>query len=318
MARAPHRGARDRHPARTLRRVVGGALAVGGMWLLMQWLVIESQAAWLALPPLVRAAGLGGLLAAGATAFGTLPVLFSQRVRDRDMVAMLGFSAGVMLAASLFSLLVPAYRAAGAMGLADLAALRLVLTAVLLGAAVLYAIDRLCHALSGRGEPSVGLAPADEAALARRRLRGSWLFVVAIVLHNVPEGLSIGVGYAGTDLLHARALAAAIALQDLPEGLVVALALRAVGYRPAASLAAGVASGLVEPVAALAGAWVVGTSLQVLPLALAAAAGAMLFAIVHAITPLLWQGRHRGLAGAVMLAGAVLMTALDNLFTGAP
>lgn len=306
------------NPARTLRLVVGGVLVLGGMSLFVEWLVIESQAAWLALPPLIRAAGWGGLLAAGATALGTLPVLFSQRVRERDMAAMLGFSAGVMLAASVFSLLVPAYRAASATELAAFAALRVVLTAMLLGAAVLYAIDRLCHALGRRHDPSGGLAPVDDAALARQRLRGSWLFVIAIVLHNVPEGLSIGVGYAGTDLPHARALAAAIALQDLPEGLVVALALRAVGYRPAASLAAGVASGLVEPVAALAGAWVVGTSLQVLPWALAAAAGAMLFAIVHAITPLLWQGRHRGLAAAVVLAGAVLMTALDNLFTGAP
>jgi ZIP family zinc transporter len=305
-----------------LRRMAGVLLTAGGLLLGIEWLCVEGRAAWLALPPLVRAAGWGGLLAAGATAIGTLPVLVSQSVRERHMTAMLGFSAGVMLAASVFSLLIPACQAAAASGLAPFATLRLVLAATVLGAAALYSLDRLCHLLSQahtHGTARSTRAAQDEgAALARQRLRCSWLFVVAIVLHNVPEGLSIGLGYAGTDLAHARALAAAIALQDLPEGLVVALALRAVGYGRSASFAAGAASGLVEPVAALAGAWVVGTSLQVLPGALAAAAGAMLFAILHAIAPLLWRGRHRGLASAVVLAGVVLMTALDNLFSGTP
>ncbi|HEY9066421.1 MAG TPA: ZIP family metal transporter [Burkholderiaceae bacterium] len=317
------------HRARTLRRIAGASLIGAGALLGLQWLAVHSEAAWAALPPLARAAGWGGLLAAGATALGTLPVLCSRHVRDREMTAMLGFSAGVMLAASVFSLLLPAYRAGLDLGLAAFAALRLTLAAALGGAAVLYAIDGVCRVLSRDAEAMArlardssprcaGHAALGNAAAEQRRLRCSWLFVLAIVLHNVPEGLSIGVGYAGTDLAHARALMVAIALQDLPEGLVVALALRAVGYGRASSLAAGAASGLVEPVAAIVGAWLVGTSLQLLPWALAGAAGAMLFAIAHAIAPLLWHGRHRRFAGAVVLFGVVLMTVLDNVFSAAP
>ena len=296
-----------------LRMLCGIGLVVFGAMLFVDWLAHDASAWWRGLDPTVRAAWWGGAMAAGATALGTLPILFSRGVHDREMVAMLAFSAGVMLAASVFSLLLPAHQAAIDLGRTSAAALRIVATAAVSGAAVLLVVDLVCRRLrNSAGVPDDAPGPAGQAW---RALRRSWLFVLAIVLHNIPEGLSIGVGYAGVDAPHARALAAAIAFQDLPEGLVVALALRAVGYGRGASLAAGMASGLVEPLAAIAGALLVGVSARFLPWALAAAAGAMLFAIAHEIAPLLWRGHHRRLSGALLLFGFALMTALDNLFT---
>jgi len=292
------------------RFVCGLLLCAAGMLLLLHGLVQDVPAWWSRVDPAVRAAGWGGAMAAAATALGSLPILLSRRVSEREMAAMLAFSAGVMLAASVFSLLLPAYQAGLGLGNAPHAALRSCVLAAIGGAALLLVLDRLCGWLQRAASP---LDEIDRAAASG--LQRSWLFVVAIVLHNVPEGLSIGVGYAGIDAPHAHSLAVAIALQDLPEGLVVALALHAVGYGRGASLAAGMASGLVEPVAAIGGALLVGVSLMLLPWALAAAAGAMLFAIAHEIAPMLWRGRHRGFAALLLLAGFALMTGMDNFFT---
>ena len=298
------------HPwrLRAARRLLGLMLVAFGAMLFVEWLAHDAPTWWHGLDATVRAAWWGGAVAAGATAIGTLPIVFSRGVAEREMAAMLAFSAGVMLAASVFSLLVPAYQAGVGLGHSGAAAIRIAAAAALVGAATLLALDHLCHRMRGAAGATAGSA-ADHAA---RKVRRSWLFVLAIVLHNIPEGLSIGVGYAGIDAAHARSLAAAIALQDLPEGLVVALALHAVGYGRGASLMAGMASGLVEPLAAVAGALLIGVSANSLPWALAAAAGAMLFAIGHEIAPLLWCGRHRLLGSALLLFGFALMTTLDN------
>ena len=100
--------------------------------------------------------------------------------------------------------------------------------------------------------------------------------MLAISLHNLPEGLAIGVAYAGTDPTAALALATGISIQDVPEGLVVALALRSVGYSRVTSAGLGMLSGFVEPIAAVFGAAVIGISANLLPWGLASAAGAML------------------------------------------
>jgi ZIP family zinc transporter len=298
---------------RRARLVCGLGLSTAGVLLFVHSLVREVPVLWSALDPAVRAAGWGGAMAAAATALGTLPIVLSRRVSGREMTAMLAFSAGVMLAASMFSLLLPAYQAGLALAFPAAVALRVCVLAAAAGAALLLALDWLCGLFRTIASPLEG---ADQTAA--RTLRRSWLFVLAIVLHNVPEGLSIGVGYAGIDAPHAHSLALAIALQDLPEGLVVALALHAVGYGRRFSLATGMASGLVEPVGAVAGALLVGVSSFVLPWALAAAAGAMLFAIVHEIMPMLLRGEHRRFGAVMLLIGFALMAAMDNLFTAAP
>ena len=143
-------------------------------------------------------------------------------------------------------------------------------------------------------------------------MRRTWLFVGAVMLHNLPEGLAIGVAYAGTDAMHARALATGIAIQDVPEGLVIALALLAAGYRRASAVALGALSGLLEPAGALLGAAAVSVSVTLLPWGLALAAGAMLWVIVHDIVPQSQRGGHERWASAALIGGFVLMMVLDT------
>jgi ZIP family zinc transporter len=258
--------------------------------------------------PTVRAALLGGSYAALATALGTVPVLFAQRLSDRTQDALFGFGAGVMLAASAFSLVLPGIEAAKDTALGagnEWAAGGIVGLAILLGAAVLMAVERVVpheHFIKGRE------GGKDEA----QKLRRTWLFVLAIILHNVPEGLAIGVAYGANEGVKADALAIGIAIQDIPEGLVVAAALLSAGYRRGLSVALGMASGLVEPLAAVAAAAVLEYSATLLPWGLGFAAGAMLFVISHEIIPESHRKGHEAVATGGLMLGFVLMMLLDT------
>jgi ZIP family zinc transporter len=148
-----------------------------------------------------------------------------------------------------------------------------------------------------------------------RALRRAWLFVLAITLHNLPEGLAIGVAFAGSDAIGAKALAAGISIQDVPEGMVVALALRGVGYGRWTSAGLGVVSGLIEPVAAVLGVAVISLSASLLPWGLAAAAGGMLYVISHEIIPESHRKGHEAIATGGLMAGFVLMMLLDTALT---
>jgi ZIP family zinc transporter len=251
----------------------------------------------------MRGAIVGGLCAAGATALGTLPVWLSQQFSQRSYDTMLGFGAGVMLAASSFSLVIPALAAAKALGASAWDAGAIVGGGVVLGAALIFAIDLLV--------PHEQIRDDLEEPRARA-IRRVWLFVLAISLHNLPEGLAIGVAFAGNDPVGAAALATGIAVQDVPEGLVVALALRSVGYGRTTSVALGMLSGLVEPVAAVFGAAVIALSAGLLPWGLAMAAGAMLFVISHEIIPESHREGHEGFATGGLIVGFVLMMVLDT------
>jgi ZIP family zinc transporter len=255
--------------------------------------------------PRVMRAGLAGLLAAGATALGTVPVLLSQRSSERTRDALMGFGAGVMLAASAFSLIVPALEAAQAQGAGPWPAALTVAAGLLLGALLLLALEHWVpheHFIKGM----------EGSALRARALKRSWLFVFAITLHNLPEGLAIGVVHAGSDPVAAAALATGIAIQDVPEGLVIAVALLAVGYRRRFAVLLGAASGLVEPVGAVLGAGVIVLSAQLLPWGLAFAAGAMLFVISHEIIPESHRHGHEHFATGGLILGFVLMMLLDT------
>jgi ZIP family zinc transporter len=174
---------------------------------------------------------------------------------------------------------------------------------VLLGAALLLAIDRMVpheHFVKGLEGPKA------------MKLKRVWLFVLAIALHNLPEGLAIGVAFAGSDPVAATALATGISIQDVPEGMVVALALRGVGYGRFMSVGLGVASGLVEPAMAVLGATVVTLTASLLPWGLALAAGAMLFVISHEIIPESHRQGHEAFATGGLMVGFVLMMVLDT------
>ncbi len=253
--------------------------------------------------PRIRGALLGGLMAAMATALGTVPVVMSHQMSQRSYDMLLGFGAGVMLAASAFSLVIPALAAAKSQGAGPWGAGSIVGAGILLGAAALLAIDRAVpheHFVKGLEGPEA------------KTLKRVWLFVLAISLHNLPEGLAIGVAFAGPDPVGAMALATGISIQDVPEGMVVALALRSVGYGRGLSAGLGMLSGLVEPVAAVFGVLVIALSVSLLPWGLAIAAGAMLFVISHEIIPESHRQGHEAYATGGLMVGFVTMMLLDT------
>lgn len=281
------------------RRVLGWTIVAAAV-------LIVGHDAWQRLvfhDPRVGQALIGGLVAALATALGTVPMLVSRPLAERTLDTLMGFGAGVMLAASAFSLVVPGLAAARAQGADAWTAGGIVGAGILLGAALLLALDRLL--------PHEHFIKGVEGAQARM-LRRVWLFVFAICLHNLPEGLAIGVAFGGTDAVGASALSTGIAIQDVPEGLVIALALRAAGYGRLPSVGLGMASGLVEPLGAVLGAAVVSASAALLPWGLAFAAGAMLFVISHEIIPESHRKGHEHFATGGLMIGFVLMMLLDT------
>lgn len=282
-----------------VRRMLGLFICgLGGVALLAALLEQVVQAA-----PNLRGALVGGGTAAAATALGTLPVLLSQHFSKRTYDCFLGFGAGVMLGATAFSLVLPALAAAESAGASNWGASLRVGAGVMLGAALLILLDRCIHV-------EAILDQHDERTA--NSMRRAWLFVWAVALHNLPEGLAIGVAYAGIDIDKANSLATGVSIQDVPEGLVVALALRTVGYGRVLSAGLGMASGLIEPVAAVAGAALIGVSAGLLPFALAAAAGAMLFVIVNDVVPESHQNGNGTWSSVALVFGFVLMTVLDT------
>ncbi|MDR6215148.1 ZIP family metal transporter [Paracidovorax wautersii] len=285
-------------PAWGLRKWLGAGIALLGV------IVLGLQfAQFLQANERVAQAWQAGLVAAFATALGTVPVMFSQRLSDRVQDTLFGFGAGVMLAACSFSLVIPGLTTAKAAGAGPWEAGGTIGAAILLGALALLVMERLLpheHFIKGvEGQSS-------------RTLQRTWLFVFAIALHNLPEGLAIGVAYAGADPLQAGTLTAGIAIQDVPEGLVVAVALLAAGYRRAIAVGLGMASGLVEPLGAVLGAAVVSYSVHLLPWGLGFAAGAMLFVISHEIIPESHRKGHEAWATGGLMIGFVIMMLLDT------
>lgn len=244
----------------------------------------------------------GSLLAGLASAVGALPIYFLKTVTRRLQGALLGFGAGVMLAATSFSLIVPGIEAAKeATGSEGLAALQMSL-GIALGGAFLWATHRwFPHEHFFKGPEG-----ADAANLAR-----IWLFVTAIALHNFPEGLAVGVSFGDGSPDRGIAIATGIGLQNIPEGLVTALALLAENYTRNAAFGVALLTGLIEPLGGLVGAGVVAVARSLLPWGLAFAAGAMLFVISGEIIP---ESHSRGCEneGTIgTVVGFILMMVLD-------
>ena len=298
MQQSPSLASAAGRPSLPLRQALGIAIVLAGV------LVLGAQFwQYAANHPVVLRALTGGSIAALATALGTLPIVFSQRLSERTQDTLFGFGAGVMLAASAFSLIIPGIAAARASGADAWGAGGIVASAILLGGLALLVLDRVL--------PHEHFIKGVEGRDARA-LRRTWLFVFAVALHNLPEGLAIGVGFAGGDALRGSALATGIAIQDVPEGLVVAAALLAAGYRRTFAVAIGMASGLVEPLGAVLGAAIVSHSALLLPWGLGFAAGAMLFVISHEIIPESHRKGHEAFATGGLMVGFVLMMLLDT------
>lgn len=254
-----------------------------------QWLSAHPQAAQ----------GLLASLGAGlATGLGAIPIFFMRRPTEQTMAPMLGLAGGMMLAASLFSLLAPAVQLVAASGQPFLLG-SATAAALLAGAWVMQQIDgRTAHEHVETIEP-------------RGQSTQIGLVVAAIALHNVPEGLAVGIAAAaGVD--HGMSLG--IALQNIPEGWIVASAMLAMGSTPMRAAGLALGTGLVEPVGGLIGVLASSVAGEALPLALAAAAGAMLWVVSHELIPASHRPGREAAGTAGLVSGFAVMALLAGLF----
>jgi ZIP family zinc transporter len=245
---------------------------------------------------------LGSLGAGLMTAVGAVPILFVRSLKESTQHLLLAVAAGVMLAASFFSLIVPGIEAMQVRGSHKATAAAVMAGAVLLGATAIYLLNR-------RVALSIGaVGPAGSGSDAARRL---WLFVAAITLHNLPEGMAVGVSFGGGDLQAGLSTALGIGIQNLPEGMATATALMALGYSRLISFGGALASGLVEPVGGLLGVSAVALVPVLLPVGLGFAAGAMIYVVAAEMIPETQQRAEGGRSIAAFMAGLVLMMFLD-------
>ena len=242
------------------------------------------------------------------TALGAGMVFFFKRIERKVLDAMLGFAAGVMIAASYWSLLAPAIEMAEASGGPAWVPATV---GFLLGGAFLWIVDKLLpHVHPG--------FPRSEAEGISTSWRRSVLLVLAITIHNIPEGLAVGVAFGAlaadlpsASLGAAMALAVGIGIQNFPEGTAVSVPLRREGMSRLKSFWYGQLSGVVEPVAGVLGAVAVIYMRPVLPYALAFAAGAMIYVVIEELIPESQAEKHSDVATTGAMMGFAVMMTLD-------
>ncbi len=243
---------------------------------------------------------LASLLAGTATGLGAIPVLLGGDFSRRTLDIMLGVAAGVMLAASAFSLLVPALE----MVVDWVGVISVVSFGFLLGGIFIHLSDKYIpheHFQKGPEGPSSSMAKI-------------WLLILAITIHNFPEGLAVGVSFGVGSISDGIAVAVAIGLQNIPEGLAVAAPMVREGYsrRYAAGLA--LLTGLVEPIGGILGVSIVSVATFLLPYGLAFAAGAMIFVVGEEMIPESHAAGNERAATWGLMIGFVVMMMLDNIF----
>jgi len=216
---------------------------------------------------------------------------------------MLGFAAGMMLAASSFSLILPGLDAAREITGNGPAAAFTVVLGMGLGVLLMLGLDRFTpHEHESTGP----CGPESE------RINRVWLFVLAITLHNLPEGMAIGVSFANGDMNIGLPLTSAIAIQDIPEGLAVALALRATGLSNMKAALVAVGSGLMEPLGAVIGLGISTGFALAYPISMGLAAGAMIFVVSHEVIPETHRNGHQTAATLGLMGGFGVMMFLDT------
>jgi zinc transporter, ZIP family len=244
----------------------------------------------------------------GLTALGAATVFLTTTFNRRLLDTMLGFAGGVMIAASFWSLLAPAIEMSEEQSLPEWVP---AVVGFLLGGVVLRSMDMVL--------PHLHIyAPIEEAEGIQTAWRRAVLLVMAITLHNIPEGLAIGVAFGaaasdlpGASVAGATALAIGVGIQNFPEGLAVAMPLRGEGMSRLRSFWYGQLSAVVEPVAGVIGAGAVILARPILPYALAFAAGAMIFVVVEEVVPESQRNGNQDMATMGAMIGFAVMMTLD-------
>jgi len=264
--------------------------------------VIES---FLTLPAVLQAL-IAGCFTWGITALGASVVFLTRTVNQRLLDGMMGFAAGVMIAASFWSLLIPSIRMAGESG-------NIPWLPAAVGFAAGWIFLWVLHLVIPHLHFGFSEAEGPKSSLGR-----TTLLVIAITLHNIPEGLAIGVafgavaaGFSSAALAGAVALTIGIGIQNFPEGLAISMPLRREGMTRFRSFWYGQLSAVVEPVAAVAGAAAVIVAQPILPYALAFAAGAMVFVVIEEVLPESQVHGYDGPAISGFLVGFLIMMILD-------
>jgi len=244
----------------------------------------------------------------GLTALGASLVFFFKGMNRAVLDGMLGFTGGVMVAASFWSLLNPAIEMSAGEGF-----IKVIPAAVgfFLGALFLFGLDKVLPHLHINFR-------TDEAEGVKTPWHRTTLLVLAITLHNIPEGLAVGVlfggvaaGFDGATIGGAVALAIGIGLQNFPEGFAVAMPMRRQGASRRKSFMYGQLSAIVEPMAGVLGAWAVLTFEPILPYALAFAAGAMIFVVVEEVIPETQRDKYTDIATMGFIGGFIIMMSMD-------
>lgn len=275
-------------------------------WLVIFGLIVISQLLvfaflYLLFGKLVVIGFFASILSGLATGIGALPALFFKKISSRLFNGLLGAAAGIMLAAAVFSLIVPGIEFGNNIWPGK--GLWVVSVGMLIGAIFLHLADQRLPHLHFDSVPSIN----------KDSLQKIWLFIIAITIHNFPEGMSVGVSFGSGDMKNGIMLAIAIALQNIPEGLAVALPLVGLGYNKWKAVGIATLTGLVEPIGSLLGITMVTVFSSFLPIAMGFAAGAMLFVISEEIIPETHaKGRSR-IATFSLMFGFILMMLLDNL-----
>lgn len=251
---------------------------------------------------IIAIGSLSSILAGLATGLGALPVLFYKHITHKTLNTMLGAAAGVMLAATAFSLIIPGIQAGNELWPGY--GVYVVAVGIMVGAGFLVLADQWL--------PYEKYLEQGETFDSLRKV---WLFIAAVTLHNLPEGGAVGVSFGAGDWHNGVALATAVALQNIPEGLAVALPLVALGYRREQAVLIATLTGLIEPIGGVLGVIMAKAFLPLMPIGMAFAAGAMLFVITDDIIPETQSRGKARYATFAMMTGFIIMMILDNLMT---
>ncbi len=302
---APHDASRPNdfraYVSRHLPTALGLGIALTGIAVLLLQTVIDLAIGEAA--PGLKNALLGGGAGFAATTLGALPALLLRGIPQKVEDSLLGMAAGMMLAASAFSLLLPGLESASGLLASKALGAGVVVLGMALGVLLMLGLDAFVPHEHDKTGPC---GPGYE------RCSRIWLFVFAIAVHNLPEGMAIGVSFSQADMAVGLPLTTAIALQDIPEGLAVALALRSAGFAPRFAVLVAIATGLLEPVGALLGVGLSSGLALAYPIGLGLAAGAMIFVVSHEVIPETHRNGHQTPATLGLMAGFALMMVLDT------